>query len=82
MDLKIQEGQLPSPWMADFKEKLPHRASWLEDFELLQANLGVEIIDRHTLADQWHIFLNKSQWDKQVKSYAMFDFSDDAPGFF
>ena len=78
----VQQGRVPEAWMQEFKAKLPQRASWFTDFETMQANLGVSTVHRRVLASQWDIVLNKNQWNKQVQSYAMFDFSDAAPGLF
>ena len=82
MAVEYQNGQIPTPWMLEFKNAIPHRAGWLTDFETLQQNLGATTIDRRVLSGQWNILLNKSLWEKQVKSYAMFDFADAVPGFF
>ena len=82
MSENYQNGELPPKWMQEFKTALSHRAAWLTDFETLQQNLGSSTIDRRVLANQWNIVLNKSLWEKQVASYAMFDFSDVAPGLF
>lgn len=82
MSEEIQNGQVPPVWMQEFKDAIAHRAPWLADFEMLQQNLGATTIDRRVLSSQWNILLNKSLWEKQVKSYEMFDFSDAVPGFF
>lgn len=78
----VLAGQVPQAWMQDFKAKLPQRASWFADFETMQANLGVTGVHRSVLASQWDIVLNKNQWNKQVQSYALFDFADAAPSLF
>lgn len=77
-----QKGLVSKEWMLEMKEAVAHRAQWLTDFEMLQQNLGDTTIERHVLAGQWGILLNKNLWEKQVKSYGSFDFSDALPGFF
>ena len=75
------DGTVPTRFLDELKSAIPHRASWLSDFERLQQNLGVTTVNRRVLAEQWHILLNRNLWEAQTKSYAMFDFTDAVPGF-
>lgn len=80
--ISIPPNSLPASWMQEFKTTFPHRAQWLTEFESLQKDLDLPTTDRHLLAEQWHLLLNKRAWELQAKSYEMFDFSDSAPNFF